>query len=70
MKIEIGDLVKHADGDIGIVLGKMRRKYHTDEGGGYWETDTLYEIHWMNDGLLKMCSYQDTEIAEVVNEVR
>ena len=52
MKIEIGDVVRHPDGDIGVVLDKM------DRGSD----GMLYEIHWMNDGFLRMVRYKNLEV--------
>ena len=69
MVIEIGDLVQHSDGDIGIVLDKMEE---TDEDLQSWardnieyQRDYLYEIHWMRDGFLRMTRYTHLE---VINE--
>ena len=56
MKIEIGDLVLHPDGDIGVVLDRMER--YEEEA----VDDTLYVIHWMQDGFLKMTRYDNLEV--------
>ena len=56
MLIEIGDLVRHPDGDIGVVLDRMER-YEEEE-----DDDNLYAIHWMVDGFLKMTRYQNLEV--------
>jgi len=53
MKIEIGDIVRHGDGDLGVVLDRMA--FHSPE-------DFLYEIHWMRDGFLKMTRYENLEV--------
>ena len=55
MKIEIGDVVRHGDGDIGVVLDKMER-YKGEKD------DNLYAIHWMRDGFLKMSRYENLEV--------
>jgi hypothetical protein len=57
MLIEIGDLVQHSDGDIGIVLDKME-----ETGEGMHHIFYLYAIHWMVDGYLKMTRYQNLEV--------
>ena len=56
MKVEIGDLVLHPDGDIGVVLDRMER--YEEEA----VDDTLYVIHWMQDGFLKMTRYDNLEV--------
>ena len=56
MVIEIGDLVQHSDGDVGVVLDKMQ-EYDEDIGWDY-----LYAIHWMVDGYLKMTRYTHLEV--------
>tara|TARA_R110000824_G_scaffold13363_8_gene58298 strand:+ start:851 stop:1030 length:180 start_codon:yes stop_codon:yes gene_type:complete len=56
MKVEIGDIVRHGDGDIGVVLDKMERYKEQHED------DKLYAIHWMRDGFLEMSRYERLEV--------
>lgn len=53
MLIEVGDVVRHTDGDIGVVLDKMEREP---------DDETLYAIHWMGDGLLHLMLYENLEV--------
>ena len=55
MKVEIGDIVRHGDGDIGVVLDRMERYEEEEE-------DDFYAIHWMRDGFLEMSRYERLEV--------